>query len=89
MWQFLWKTNAQKEEGHIRIGVLVYVLHGGVKSFIKHKIIIIKVIIIMITIIIKIIIIMLIVINWELKNKKWKYGLVSKDLNLRLQDPCF
>ena len=50
-------------EGHIRIGVLVYVLHGGVKSFIKHKIIIIKVIIIMITIIIKIIIIMLIVIN--------------------------
>ena len=89
MWQFLWKTNAQKEEGHIRIGVLVYVLHGGVKSFIKHKIIIIKVIIIMITIIIKIIIIMLIVINWELKNEKWKYGLVSKDLNLRLQDPCF
>ena len=52
-------------EGHIRIGVLVYVLHGGVKSFIKHKIIIIKVIIIMITIIMKIIIIiiMLIVIN--------------------------
>ena len=51
-------------EGHIRIGVLVYVLHGGVKSFIKHKIIIIKVIII-ITIIMKIIIIiiMLIVIN--------------------------
>ena len=42
MWQFLWKTNAQKAEGHIRIGVLVYVLHGGVKSFIKHKIIIIK-----------------------------------------------
>ena len=89
MWQFLWKTNAQKAEGHIRIGVLVYVLHGGVKSFIKHKIII-KVIIIMITIIIKIIIItMLIVMNWELKNKKWKYGLVSKDLNQRLQDPCF
>ena len=51
-------------EGHIRIDVLVYVLHGGVKSFIKHKIIIIKVIIIMITIIIKIIIIiMLIVMN--------------------------
>ena len=72
MWQFLWKTSAQKAEGHIRIGVLVYVLHGGVKSFIKHKIIIIKVIIIMITIIIIIIIIiiMLIVINWELKNKK-------------------
>lgn len=46
----------------------LYVLHGGVKSFIKHKIMIIKVIIIMITIItiimkIIIIIIMLIVIN--------------------------
>ena len=42
----------------------LYVLRGGVKSFIKHKITIIKVIIIMITIIIKIIlIIMLIVIN--------------------------
>ena len=89
MWQFLRKTNAQKAEGHIRIGVLVYVSHGGVKSFIKHKIITLKVMIIMITIItiiIKIIIIIiLIVITWELKNKKWKYGLVSKDLNLRLQ----
>ena len=83
MWQFLWKTNAQKVEGHIRIGVLVYVLHGGVKSFIKHKIIIIKVIIIMITIItiimkIIIIIIMLIVINWELKKKNGNTGLWVK-----------
>ena len=61
---FFGRQNAQKAEGHIRIGV--YVLHGGVKSFIKYKIIIIKVIIIMITITIIIIIIMmmmLIVIN--------------------------
>ena len=65
MSQFLWKTNELKAEGHIGIGVCpVYVLHGGVKSFIKYKIIIIMIIIIII------IMIMVIVINLKLKSKK-------------------
>ena len=80
MWQFSLEDKCAKSGRSYSI----YVLHGGMKSFIKYKIIIMIIIIKFLTILIKIItiiitkiliimvMVMVIVLNWGLKNNNKK-----------------